>query len=102
MVGVFYPSDLASFLHRIVQLEVLDTTGTEQFSTLNEFYIKVRRRHEFLFPKTCYDLSHSPFSSPTVIHRWAYLFQQAGRGFILVFRFVLAVVRASILAFLQP
>ena len=99
---MFSPSDLASFLRRIVQLEVMDTAGTEQFTALNEFYIKVRRRHEFLFPKPCYDFSRSPFSSSTVIHHRVYPFQQAGRGFILVFRFVLALGRASMLAFTQP
>lgn len=40
-------------VRHIVQLEVLDTAGTEQFTALNEFYIKVRRHHKFLLPKPC-------------------------------------------------
>lgn len=40
-------------VRHFAQLEVLDTAGTEQFTALNEFYIKVRRHHKFLLPKPC-------------------------------------------------
>jgi hypothetical protein len=42
-IFVFPDPSFSESLTRTLQLEVLDTAGAEQFTSLNEVYIKVRR-----------------------------------------------------------